>query len=150
VGTDNLSRREFLRRAATGAAVSVGAAAGLGAALRPAAAAATGAEKGRRYRTLGRTGLKVSELGLGTIKIDSPAVVQHAMDLGVNYFDTAACYQGGKSEEKLGRALKGRREQAVVATKWHTDGSTSAKELLASLDASLRRGRSSSLASSNR
>jgi len=92
-----------------------------------------------RYRTLGRTGLKVSELGLGTIKIDSPAVVQHAMDLGVNYFDTAACYQGGKSEEKLGRALKGRREQAVVATKWHTDGSTSAKELLASLEASLRR-----------
>ncbi|MBN1460189.1 MAG: aldo/keto reductase, partial [Armatimonadetes bacterium] len=91
------------------------------------------------YRTLGRTGLKVSELGLGTIKIDSPAVVRRAMDLGITYFDTAECYQGGKSEEKLGRALQGRRDGVIVATKWHTDGSTSAGDLLASLDASLRR-----------
>jgi predicted aldo/keto reductase-like oxidoreductase len=91
------------------------------------------------YRTFGRTGLKVSELGLGTIKIDNAAVIHRAMDLGVNYFDTAECYQGGKSEEKLGRALNGRRDRAIVATKWHTDGSTSAGDLLESLDASLRR-----------
>jgi predicted aldo/keto reductase-like oxidoreductase len=89
-------------------------------------------------RTLGRTQLKVSELGLGTIKIN-PAVARRSLDFGINFFDTAECYQGGKSEEKLGRALKGRREEAIVATKWHTDGTTPASALLESLDQSLRR-----------
>ena len=135
----HLTRREFLARAAAGAAVTAGAASGVGISLPTSRAEAAGAPGGMRYRMLGRTGLKVSELGLGTGKIDSPGVVKRAMDMGVNYFDTAECYQGGNSEVKLGRMLKGGREDVVVATKWHTDGSTSAKELLASLDESLKR-----------
>jgi len=92
-----------------------------------------------KYRTLGRTKLRVSVLGMGAIKIDNLAVVHRALDLGVNFFDTAECYQGGNSEIKLGQGLKGRRDKAIVATKWHTDGSTPAKELLDSLDGSLKR-----------
>jgi predicted aldo/keto reductase-like oxidoreductase len=92
-----------------------------------------------KHRTLGRTKLQVSELGLGLIKTDNPAVIQRALDHGINYFDTAASYRGGNSEVVLGRALKGRRDQAIVATKWHTNGRTPAKALLDSLDGSLQR-----------
>jgi len=135
-----LTRRDFLRRgAAAGAALTVGAASGLGLRGPKALAEETPEGVGMKYRVLGRTGLKVSELGMGTIKTDNPAVMQRALELGVNYFDTAECYQGGNSEIKLGKALKGRREEAIVATKWHTKGSTPAKDLLASLDASLER-----------
>jgi len=135
----DLTRREFLARAAAGAVVTVGAASGIGISTSTARGEAAGAAGGMRYRTLGRTGLKVSELGLGTIKTENPGVVKRAMDMGVNYFDTAECYQGGNSEVKLGRALKGAREDVVVATKWHTNGSTSAADLLGSLDESLKR-----------
>src|SRR4030042_2476325 len=115
--------------AGAGAVVTVGAASGIGVSTSTARGEAAGAAGGMRYRTLGRTGLKVSELGLGTIKTENPGVVKRAMDMGVNYFDTAECYQGGNSEVKLGRAVKGRREDVVVATKWHTNGSPAAQEM---------------------
>jgi predicted aldo/keto reductase-like oxidoreductase len=92
-----------------------------------------------RLRTLGRTKLKVSELGMGTIITGSAAVIQRACDLGITYFDTAECYRNGNSEIELGKALKGRRDKVVVATKWHTDGSTPKQDLIASVDASLKR-----------
>ena len=148
---DGITRRDFLRRAAASAALGVGAASGLAARVGRASAAeaeeragaASGAEveekNGMKYRVLGRTELRVSELGLGMIQTNNPAVIHRALDLGINYFDTAECYQGGNSEIKLGEALKERREEAIVATKWHTDGSTSAAELLKSLDESLQR-----------
>ncbi len=124
---------------AAGTAAAAGAAAGMGLPLTELLGSEAAGKATMKYRTLGRTGLKVSELGLGTIKTDNPAVVRRAFDLGVNYFDTAECYQGGNSEVKLGKALAGIRDQVVVATKWHTDGSTPAADLLASLDASLER-----------
>ncbi|UCC68307.1 MAG: aldo/keto reductase [Armatimonadota bacterium] len=134
---NSVTRREFLRRAAAGAALTAGAGLGLG--LPAALAGDARPSAGMKYRVLGRTKLKVSELGLGTIKTNNPAVVRRALDLGVNYFDTAECYQGSKSEIKLGEGLKGRREEAVVATKWHTNGRTPAARLLKSLDKSLER-----------
>lgn len=76
------------------------------------------------YRYLGRSGLQVSVVGLGCnnfgMRIDADqaeAVVNKALDLGINLFDTADAYGRGLSEEFLGRALKGRRHQAVIATK---------------------------------
>jgi len=146
-----MTRRDFLRRAAAGAA---GMAAGIGGATLHRAAAAAGsprptarqnsvvlpvARAGMKYRTLGRTKLKVSELGMGTIVTQNPDVIHRAMDLGITFFDTAECYQNGNSEVKLGEALKGRRDKVVVATKWHTDGHTPAAELMRSLDLSLQR-----------
>lgn len=82
-----------------------------------------------RYRTFGRTGWKVSEIGLGgTWFYGRPdeglrppeygaALVQKALDLGINYFDTAPLYGQGRSEEILGFALQGEKRPHYIATK---------------------------------
>jgi len=77
------------------------------------------------YRSLGPTGLKVSVTGLGCnnfgMRIDkdqSVAVVEKALDVGINFFDTADVYGGTKSEEFLGEALGSRRNSIVLATKF--------------------------------
>jgi aryl-alcohol dehydrogenase-like predicted oxidoreductase len=78
------------------------------------------------YRNLGNSGLKVSEVGLGCnnfgMRIDqdgTTAVVDAAIEAGVTLFDTADVYGGqGKSEEMLGKALNGKRQQVVLATKF--------------------------------
>ena len=76
-------------------------------------------------RPLGRSGLSASLVGLGCnnfgMKIDlaaSRAVIDAALDAGVDFFDTADMYGNGKSEEFLGQALEGRRGRALVATKF--------------------------------
>jgi uncharacterized protein len=80
-------------------------------------------------RPLGRTGLEVSALGiggyhLGSANSDAEAtqIVNEALDAGVNFFDNAWEYHQGLSEERLGRALKGKRDHAVVMTKVCTHG----------------------------
>lgn len=80
-------------------------------------------------RSLGRTGLEVSALGIGGYHLgsaDSDAeatqIVNEALDAGVNFFDNAWEYHQGLSEERLGRALKGKRDRAVVMTKVCTHG----------------------------
>jgi aryl-alcohol dehydrogenase-like predicted oxidoreductase len=79
-------------------------------------------------RTLGRTGLQVSTFCLGTMMFGSwgnpdedecVAMVDHALDAGINVVDTADVYDFGVSEEILGRALKGRRDDIVLATKFY-------------------------------
>ncbi len=95
-----------------------------------------------RYRTLGRTGLRVSEIGFGGFPIDDPQIVLYAMERGVNYIDTSHCYRGGRSEEIIGRALEGRRDRVVLTTKWcpHHVGRPAKKQVfLDLLDESLRR-----------
>src|SRR5476649_2099858 len=79
------------------------------------------------FRKLGQTGLNVSEIGFGAWAIggswgpqsesDSVASLHKALDLGVNFIDTAAGYGDGKSERIIGRVLKARRESVIVATK---------------------------------
>lgn len=80
------------------------------------------------YRILGRTGLKISEIGYGAWGIgggpwqgaddqESYAALHGAADLGVNFIDTALSYGGGHSERLLGRLLKERQEEIIVATK---------------------------------
>ena len=80
-------------------------------------------------RPLGSTGLEVSVLGiggyhLGSVDSDGEAIqiVNQALDAGVNFFDNAWEYHQGLSEERLGRALKGKRDRAVVMTKVCTHG----------------------------
>jgi 1-deoxyxylulose-5-phosphate synthase len=77
-----------------------------------------------QYRKMGRTGLKVSTYCLGTMTLgsqvsekDSLQIIQTAIELGVNFFDTADMYVTGKSEEILGKAIKGKRDSLVLATK---------------------------------
>src|SRR5574341_2393755 len=79
------------------------------------------------YRTLGHTGLRVSEIGLGTMvhaghfgpmnDAESLGAIAAALDLGVNFIDTSNAYGDGYSESLLGRALKGKRDKVVLATK---------------------------------
>ncbi len=85
-----------------------------------------------QYRTLGRTGLEVSEVGLGTMvhaghfgpmqDEESIAAIETALELGVNLIDTASSYGMGYSEELLGRFLKGRRQEVILATKGGSKG----------------------------
>ena len=84
------------------------------------------------YVNLGKTGLKVSRICLGTLTFGDPKqrawaipeeesrpIIQRAVDLGINFFDTADTYSNGASEEILGRALRDftRRDEVVIATK---------------------------------
>jgi predicted aldo/keto reductase-like oxidoreductase len=129
-------RREFLfRSAALGAAPFVAA---LGT---DAASAATPAPPQVRRRVpLGKTGLTIPDIGFGASRLSGDvALVQHALARGITYFDTAESYAGSESESTLGRALAGRRDEVILATKTHCGASTSRAELEAALDASLRR-----------
>src|SRR3954462_509249 len=80
------------------------------------------------YRTLGRTGTKVSPLCLGAMMFgawgntdhdDSIRTIHRALDAGINFVDTADVYARGESEEIVGKALQGRRDSVVLATKVH-------------------------------
>jgi aryl-alcohol dehydrogenase-like predicted oxidoreductase len=82
------------------------------------------------YRTLGRTGVKVSTHCLGammfgqwgnTDQAECVRMIHDAIDAGINFIDTADVYSGGRSEEIVGSALKGRRDEVVLATKVHGD-----------------------------
>src|SRR4030088_3702003 len=82
-------------------------------------------------RSLGSTGVKVSPLCLGAMMFggwgntdhdDSIRIIHRALDAGINFVDTADVYSRGESEEIVGRALEGRRDSVVLATKVH--GST--------------------------
>ncbi len=81
-----------------------------------------------RYRSLGGTGIEVSAYCLGTMMFgavgnpdhdDCVRIIQAALDQGVNFVDTADMYSAGESEEIVGRALQGRRDDVVLATKVH-------------------------------
>ena len=80
------------------------------------------------YRSLGRTGVQVSALCLGCMNFggkttpeDSYAIIDAAIDAGINFLDTANVYSRGRSEEVTGEALvrNGKRQQIVLATKVH-------------------------------
>jgi len=109
-----------------------------------------------QYRTLGRTGLRVSEVGVGGAQFGianymgrwdpysddaqraTTATIHRALELGYNYFDTAPGYGNGHSEEMVGIALKGHRDQAVIATKVSA-GQWLPQAIRASVETSLRR-----------
>ncbi|BCJ47668.1 aldo/keto reductase [Actinoplanes ianthinogenes] len=80
------------------------------------------------YRTLGRTGVRVSPLTLGAMNFGARAtadqdaaitIIHQALDFGINVIDTADVYSQGESEKIVGRALRGRRDDVVLATKFH-------------------------------
>jgi aryl-alcohol dehydrogenase-like predicted oxidoreductase len=108
-----------------------------------------------RYRTLGRTGIKVSPYALGAMMFgavgnpdheDSIRIIHKALDAGINFIDTADAYSRGESEEIVGKALKGRRDNIVLATKlWMPMGDDpnqrglSRRWIMAEVENSLRR-----------
>jgi aryl-alcohol dehydrogenase-like predicted oxidoreductase len=106
-----------------------------------------------QYRSVGKSGLKVSVVGLGannfggrTEEARSIEVIHRALDLGITTLDTADVYSRGRSEEIIGKALKGRREQAEILTKVRAsmgdgphDKGLSRKHIVEACEASLRR-----------
>jgi aryl-alcohol dehydrogenase-like predicted oxidoreductase len=106
------------------------------------------------YRQLGNSGVRVSIIGLGTNRFGSKEVgqtdvdeiIDQALDLGINFFDTANVYTEGRSEETLGQALKGRIDKVVLASKFSFPRKSSPNswgasryQLMQAVDASLRR-----------
>ncbi|MGW5159691.1 aldo/keto reductase [Nonomuraea wenchangensis] len=108
-----------------------------------------------RYRILGGTGIEVSTYCLGTMMFgaagnpdhdDSIRVIHTALDHGINFVDTADMYSAGESEEIVGKALQGRRDDVVLATKVHfpmgegpNRGGNSRRWITRAVEASLKR-----------
>ncbi|MDA0835702.1 MAG: aldo/keto reductase [Planctomycetota bacterium] len=105
------------------------------------------------YRNLGKAGVKVSRICLGTMmfggqtsEADSIKIMHTALEQGVNFFDTADIYHAGESEKVVGKAIADRREQVVLATKGRgpmgqgpNDKGASRVHMMRALDASLKR-----------
>lgn len=102
-----------------------------------------------RYRPLGRTGVQVSAVGLGGNQFgttadtkQAAAIVHRALELGVDFIDSAESYGNGASEEALGKALAGRWDEVILATKTGAGdepGKLSRRRIVQRLEASLRR-----------
>ncbi|HIY97795.1 MAG TPA: aldo/keto reductase [Firmicutes bacterium] len=109
------------------------------------------------YTKLGNSGIEVSRLCLGCMSFGDPAskmhawtldpdqseaIIRHALDLGINFFDTANCYSAGTSEEYLGRAIKRNvaRDKVVLASKvYFNEGALSARAIEREIEGTLRR-----------
>ena len=106
-----------------------------------------------QYKKMGRTGLKISELTLGTMifgqqvdEAESLKIMDLAFEKGINSFDTADGYAGGRSEEIVGKALKNKRHAVVLASKVYSkqgpgpnDSGLSREHILQAVENSLRR-----------
>jgi hypothetical protein len=108
-----MGRRTFMK-SATSAFLGLAAAPVLGAGH---SYAKTGKSFVVEYRTLRKTGLKLTAVGMGVLNCSDPAVLLRAYDLGVNFFDTERRYMGGKNEEMVGKAFRGKQDKVLVQTK---------------------------------
>ena len=101
---------------------------------------ATGTRVGR-YVQLGRTGMEVSDISFGASRLRSgdEALVNHALDCGINYFDTADSYTGGESERVLGNAMQGQRDRIYVVSKTQAGSGDDKHDMMRALEGSLRR-----------
>jgi aryl-alcohol dehydrogenase-like predicted oxidoreductase len=105
------------------------------------------------YRKLGKSALQVSRIGFGAMSLKSDMgsaknVLHRALDLGINYFDTADLYEKGENEKLIGAAFKEKRKDVIIASKvgnqWRADGSgwdwnPNKEYILASVEGSLQR-----------
>ena len=133
--TKRISRRSLLQ---------FGGAAGLAGVLTPSVATASNISSPKivnKYVRLGRTELQVSDVSFGSfaLKTGEEGIVRHALDAGINYFDTAESYTKGQAEQVIGNALKGVRDQVYIATKTVAASHADAATLMRALEESLTR-----------
>lgn len=130
-------RRKFLKTSALMGAASVVPTAHLSA---KELAQKKGVQGVQSYRRLGRTELMISDISFGTsrLRTGQEHLLEHALDRGVNYIDTAEGYTRGQSEKVIGNALKGKRDKAYIVSKTMTRATTSADKLMEDLEGSLR------------
>jgi hypothetical protein len=95
----------------------------------------------QKYNSLGKTGLKVSDVSCGAISFFEPNVIRYAYDCGINYFDTAEGYLRTKSETFVGQALKDVRDKVIITTKHGYSPREEIKkdDIIKRVEASLRR-----------
>ncbi len=131
-----VNRRTFLSR------LSLGVVTGLVSGIRSRAVAAPADSTGvNNYTRLGRTELEISDISFGSSRLrhGEEYLVRHALDRGINYFDTAESYTRGSSETVLGKALKADRNRVYLATKTVAGAGDTRQEMMRSLEGSLRR-----------
>jgi len=116
-GYAGMNRREFLKVGLAGTTSALLGGHALAEAAERYAAAEPFVFPAPVYRTLGRTGLKITVVSFGAMLTPEAEVLRVAFDQGINYVDTARKYMDGRNEEIVGRALKGRRDKVYVATK---------------------------------
>ncbi|MGB9457044.1 MAG: aldo/keto reductase [Bryobacteraceae bacterium] len=126
------SRRSFL---AAGLALPAAASAARSSDQPPAPPNAGPAAPALEYRTLGKTGLKVTTVGFGCMITSDGSVIERAADMGITYFDTARVYQNGNNERMVGAALKNKRKNIVLSSK---TGAHTRADALEQLDTSLK------------
>jgi predicted aldo/keto reductase-like oxidoreductase len=95
----------------------------------------------RRYATLGRTGLRISDISFGGSRLHTgqEEIVLHAYERGINYFDSAETYTDGESETTIGNALRGKRDKVFLTSKVITSPDQRREEMMRALEGSLRR-----------
>ena len=127
----SISRRDFLKAGMTGAAAAAIGVGGLESLVH------AGQEPQLAYRTLGRTGLKVTTLSFGAMLTPEYEVIRAGLDSGINYVDTARRYLNGRSESIVGRAIQGIRDKIYLATKTKPDSNTR-EAIIADVETSLK------------
>jgi predicted aldo/keto reductase-like oxidoreductase len=135
-GTTGINRRDFLKVGLAGTTSALLGWEGLADAMQYASAESF-VFPAPVYRTLGRTGLKITIISFGAMLTPEPEVMKIAFDHGVNYVDTARRYMGGKNEEIVAKALKGKRDKMYVATKI-SPASTSKENIFKDVETSLK------------
>ena len=135
-GTTGINRRDFLKVGLAGTTSALLGWEGLADAMHYASAESF-VFPAPVYRTLGRTGLKITIISFGAMLTPEPEVMKIAFDHGVNYVDTARRYMGGKNEEIVAKALKGNRDKVYVATKI-SPASTSKENIFKDVETSLK------------
>ncbi|MGQ4809030.1 hypothetical protein NKDENANG_02426 [Candidatus Entotheonellaceae bacterium PAL068K] len=132
------SRRTFLKRASLGGALY-----GLAPTFVTAAVArqqGTVAPTIQRYKQLGSTDIKLADISFGGSRLRrNVKLVEQAFGRGINYFDSAESYTGGRSEKTIGKALQGKRDQVFLTSKGKFDLDAREPEMMRTLEGSLRR-----------
>ena len=132
----HVDRRELLKGGAFAAAgLSIGPPRASAQPARPAGAHV------QRYATLGRTGMKISDISFGASQLGAGEadIVRHAFDHGVNYFDTADSYTSGQSETAIAEALRGKRDRVHLTSKTYTGPTDRRDSMMRALEGSLQR-----------
>ena len=126
------SRRSFLKAGAAATAAPL---------IASQATAAPNNGRVQRYARLGRTELEIADISFGSsrLRTNQEYLVHHALDRGINYFDTAESYTGGASETVLGNALVGEREKVILVSKIIAHEAMRQADFMRALDGSLRR-----------
>jgi predicted aldo/keto reductase-like oxidoreductase len=132
-----MNRRTFIKTGMVGTATALIAPPVFAEALQQMAGAEQSTFPNPVYRTLGRTGLKVTMVSFGAMLTPEPEVIRLAIENGVNYIDTARKYMNGKNEEIVAKAIKGMRDKIYIATKTLSDSKTKA-DIIRDVETSLK------------